>query len=191
MATSGVPHRMSIYVVYHSLNVSNRIDFGYFAGNWESMQSLILKLQVQFQAIFGIFWVFWTIFLIQYCWVGIETVFTLPSHKGSTQKKNTGLFGNFSQHGGGGASQFPKLLFGRNLKKILTSDNFVMWWFIQTRLSCLRKTLVSTLGGVNGSRTYQSNIFLALHGAIHKSNGINSPKKPRCAIHQRAALKRL
>ena len=25
------------------------------------------------------------------------------------QKKNTGLFGNFSQHGGGGSSQFPKL----------------------------------------------------------------------------------
>merc|ERR1712172_484502 len=28
--------------------------------------------------------------------------------KGSLQKKNTGLFGNFSQHGGG-SSQFPKL----------------------------------------------------------------------------------
>ena len=25
-------------------------------------------------------------------------------------KKNTGLFGNFSPHGGGGSSQFPKLL---------------------------------------------------------------------------------
>ena len=31
-------------------------------------------------------------------------------NKGPTQKKITGLFGNFSQHGGGGSSQFPKLL---------------------------------------------------------------------------------
>ena len=30
--------------------------------------------------------------------------------KGSTQKKNTGLYGNFSQHRGGGIYSFPKLL---------------------------------------------------------------------------------
>ena len=40
-------------------------------------------------------------------WAKVENTL---SAKGRPQEKNTELFGNFSQHRGGGVSSFPKLL---------------------------------------------------------------------------------
>ena len=40
----------------------------------------------------------------------VEKLKMVEKDLGKPSKKKTGLFGNFSQHGGGGSSQFPKLL---------------------------------------------------------------------------------